>query len=112
LGLHTLALDGRWRLARLKSCLGEKMKLLTAVLLGAALIASSPVVAQGNYNRSDSSNMHRQDARAAVRSQQVSHRVVRPRATYRRTYKTNQEERQQTQDLNSQYRGVSSSDMH
>jgi Ni/Co efflux regulator RcnB len=87
------------------------MKLLAVALLGAAMIAGSPVLAQGNDDRSDNTNAHRQDARAPVRSEQISQRPSR-RVKYKRNYTSDQEEHQQTEDLNRQYRGVDRSDVH
>jgi hypothetical protein len=86
------------------------MKIFAAVLLGAALVASAPVNAQDRENTSkeDKSNMSdasRNDARPSM-SHQVSRHVSHHRVTYSRTYKTDQEEQHQTEELNRQYRGV------
>jgi hypothetical protein len=43
---------------------------------------------------------------------QTRHRVSHHRENYKRTYKTDDEEHQATEDLNKQYRGVPRADVH
>jgi PAB1-binding protein PBP1 len=87
------------------------MKLLAAILLGGAVLAAAPANAQNRDN-----NMSRPEAQNTphetqdVVPQKASHRPSHRRVAYQRNYKTDDEERQQTQELNRQYRGVPSSD--
>jgi Ni/Co efflux regulator RcnB len=94
------------------------MKLLSAILLGSAILVATPAFAQDrnnnmsdkgdNVSRSDEHNSHH-EAQTATR-RPVAHHSVSRRATYQRSYKTDDEEHQQTEKLNGQYRGVSGSD--
>ncbi len=77
------------------------MKLFAAAMLGAALALAGPVMAQ---DKDAMSNMRDRTDTAA------QHRVTRHHVTYRRSYKTDEEEHQATEDLNRQYRGMPSSD--
>jgi hypothetical protein len=72
-----------------------------AALLSVATAVAGPVMAQDKDNKSNVRD--RPDG-------SVQHRVTHHRVAYRRTYKTDQEEHQATEDLNRQYRGVPSSD--
>jgi hypothetical protein len=83
---------------------GDNMKVIaTAMLVAAVVVLTGPVLAQ---DRGDASKMgDRHDT-------PVRHKISNHRVTYRRTYKTDQEEHQATEDLNRQYRGVPSSDAH
>jgi hypothetical protein len=74
-----------------------------AALLSATMALAGPVMAQ---DRDNTSNMRDRTDTA------MQHRVTHHRVTYRRTYKSDQEEHQATEDLNRQYRGVSGSDLH
>ena len=77
------------------------MKVLAAAMLGATMALAGPVMAQ---DRDGMSNMRdRTDAA-------IQHRVTRHHVTYRRSYKSDQEEHQATEELNRQYRGIPSSD--
>jgi hypothetical protein len=79
------------------------MKFFAAAMVGAAIALVGPVMAQ---DRDGNSNMRdRTDT-------SFQHRVTRHHVTYRRTYKTDEEEHQATEDLNRQYRGVPGSDQH
>jgi hypothetical protein len=79
------------------------MKIIAiAAILGTTIFMVGPAFAQ---DRGSSSIDKKTDTA-------VHHRVVRHRVTYRRTYKTDQEEHGATGDLNRQYRGVSGSDVH
>jgi hypothetical protein len=73
------------------------MKLFAAAMLGTTMALAGPVMAQ------DRDSMSR-DKPA------VEHRMIRHHVTYQRTYKSDQEEHQATEDLNRQYRGVPTSD--
>lgn len=73
-----------------------------AALLSATMALAGPVMAQDR----DNTNMRDRTDNA------MQHRVTHHRVTYRRTYKSDQEEHQATEDLNRQYRGVSGSDLH
>ena len=77
------------------------MKLFAAAMLGATMALAGPVMAQ---DRDGVSNMRDRTDTA------VQHRVTHHHVTYRRSYKTDQEEHQATEDLNRQYRGMPSSD--
>ena len=77
------------------------MKLFAAAMLGAAMALAGPVMAQDKDEMADT--RHRADTA-------VQHRVTRHHVTYRRSYKTDQEEHQATEDLNRQYRGMPGSD--
>ena len=77
------------------------MKLFAAAMLGATMALAGPVIAQG---RDAMSNMRDRNDTA------IQHRVTHHHVTYRRSYKTDEEEHQATEDLNRQYRGVPSSD--
>jgi hypothetical protein len=79
------------------------MKIIAAAMLVATVGLTGPVVAQ---DRDIPANV--QDKHAAPMRHQISHHPV----NYRRTYKTDQEEHQATEDLNRQYRGVPSSGVH
>jgi hypothetical protein len=100
------------------------MKLLGAVLLGSAFLIAVPALAQerndnrsngqDNMSRTDDQNSHR-DAQDSSRNdaqdsmnRQASHRPVSRRVTYHRNNKSNDDEHQQTEQLNRQYRGVTS----
>ena len=77
------------------------MKLFTAAMLGAAMALAGPVMAQ---DKGEMSNVRDRTDSA------IQHRVTRHHVTYRRSYKTDQEEHQATEDLNRQYRGTPNSD--
>ncbi|HEX4104651.1 MAG TPA: hypothetical protein VHX92_00315 [Rhizomicrobium sp.] len=77
------------------------MKYFAAAMLGATMTLAGPVMAQ---DKDGMSNMR--DRPDTV----IQHRVTHHHVTYRRTYKTDEEEHQATEDLNRQYRGVPSSD--
>ena len=77
------------------------MKLFTAAMLGAAMALAGPVTAQ---DKGEMSNVRDRTDSA------IQHRVTRHHVTYRRSYKTDQEEHQATEDLNRQYRGTPNSD--
>jgi len=70
------------------------MKFLVGALLGVALIASSPGYAASTHHRSNPSIGHYFTGHSS------NHKV-----TYRRTYRTDQEEKRQTEDLNRLQRG-------
>ena len=76
------------------------MKYFVAAMLGATMALAGPVMAQ---DKDGMSNMHDRTDTA------IQHRVTHHHVTYRRTYKTDEEEHQATEDLNRQYRGVPSS---
>jgi hypothetical protein len=76
------------------------MKILAAILFGGALIAA-PALAQDNGAGKDD-----------MVKKPEAHHVMRHRERYKRDYKTDQEEHQATEDLNKQYRGVNSADVH
>ena len=78
------------------------MKILTAILLGGALIAA-PALAQDNDHAG-------KDDRA--KTAPATHHAMRHKERYKRDFKTDQEEHQATEDLNKQYRGVSGADAH
>jgi hypothetical protein len=78
------------------------MKNIAAAMLVATVGLASPVVAQDRDKTADAHDKHVAPAH---------HHVVPHRVTYRRTYKTDQEEHQATEDLNRQYRGMPSSDV-
>jgi hypothetical protein len=75
------------------------MKLFSAALLIAAVAVSGPVMAQ-DHDQDHAKDMH--DRHAAPMRHPVSHH----RETYRRTYKSDQDEHNATEDLNRQYRGM------
>lgn len=77
------------------------MKILASILLGGILIAA-PALAQDNPANKDD---------AAAKKTEMHH-AVRHRERYKRDYKTDAEEHQATEDLNKQYRGVNSADVH
>jgi hypothetical protein len=77
------------------------VKFIAAAILGATIALAGPVMAQ---DKDGMSNMRDRTDTA------YQHRVTRNHVTYRRSYKTDQEEHQATEDLNRQYRGVSNSD--
>ena len=77
------------------------MKYFAAAMLGATMALAGPVAAQ---DKDAMSNMRDRTDTA------VQLRVTRHHVTYRRSYKTDQEEHQATEDLNRQYRGMPSSD--
>jgi hypothetical protein len=77
------------------------MKLFAAAMLGATMALAGPIMAQ---DKDGMSNMRERTDTA------VQHRVTRHHVTYRRSYKTDQEEHQATEHLNRQYRGMPSSD--
>jgi hypothetical protein len=74
------------------------MKFLIAAVLGTTLALAGPVMAQDR----DSPSKHDEP--------KVEHRTTRHHVTYRRTYKSDEQEHQATEDLNRQYRGVQKSD--
>jgi hypothetical protein len=76
------------------------MKYFVAAMLGATMALAGPVMAQ---DKDGMSNMRDRTDTA------IQHRVTHHHVTYRRTYKTDEEEHQATEDLNRQYRGVPSS---
>jgi hypothetical protein len=80
------------------------MKLLGMVLVGSAMIAIAPANAQDRF---DNSNTAHHDSATSARVKQISHMTLHHRVTYKRNYKTDQEEHQRTEDLNRQFRGVS-----
>ena len=71
-----------------------------AALLSATMALGGPAMAQ---DRDNNSNMRDRSDNA------MQHRVTRHHVTYRRTYKSDREEHQATEDLNRQYRGVPAS---
>ena len=77
------------------------MKYIAAAALGITMTLAGPVMAQ---EKDGMSNMRDRTDTA------IQHRVTRHNVTYRRTYKSDQEEHQATEDLNRQYRGVPSGD--
>ena len=80
------------------------MKLIAAAMLGAAMALAGPVMAQDRDQDKDKVSDHdRIDA-------SMQHRVTHHHVTYRRTYKSDDEEHQATEDLNRQYRGIPTSD--
>lgn len=79
------------------------MKFFAAAMLGATVALAGPVTAQ---DRDGMSNMRNRTDTA------FQHRVTHPHVTYRRTYKTDEEEHQATENLNCQYRGVPDLDQH
>jgi hypothetical protein len=79
------------------------MKTIAALLIGGALIVAVPASAQdkGNVSKqSETRDLHQRD----------SHRSTAHRVTYKRDYKSDQEEHQKTEELNQKYRGVPSSE--
>ncbi len=96
----------------------EKMRLLGAVLLGGVFLIGGPAVAQERNNNTSEKrdNMSRSDEQRPLNEAQNSmrreatHHSVHRRVTYQRNYKTDDEERQQTERLNQQYRGGNGSD--
>ena len=81
------------------------MKAIAALLVGGALIVAVPAVAQ------DKGKMPNQpETRDSIDHQRDSHRSVVRRVTYKRDYKSDQEEHQKTEELNQQFRGVPSSE--
>lgn len=76
------------------------MKVLAAILFGGALMAA-PALAQDNGPGKDD-----------MAKKPEAHHTIRHRERYKRDYKTDQEEHQETEDLNKQYRGVNSADVH
>ena len=78
------------------------MRSIAAALVAAVAVAS-PAPAQ---DRDNASNMHDRNDTS------MRHRAPHHRMTYRRTYKTDDEKRRATEELNRQYRGVPRSDMH
>ena len=79
------------------------MKNIAAAMLVATLGLAGPVMAQDRDNAPDTHDRH---------VVPVHHQVAHRRVTYRRTYKSDHEEHQATEDLNRQYRGVPRSDVH
>lgn len=77
------------------------MKILAAILVGGALIAA-PALAQDNGAGS----------KDELAKKTEMHHATRHHERYKRDYKTDQEEHQATEDLNKQYRGVNSADVH
>jgi hypothetical protein len=77
----------------------RKIKVRPAFLLGVVMIVAMPVYAQNNDNMSD---MSQHKASYSMHPKPVAHRRTGHKATYRRTYKTDQEEHQRTEDLNRQ----------
>jgi hypothetical protein len=69
------------------------MKIYAAAILGAVMALAGPAMAQD-----------RNDKPA------VEHRVTHHHVTYRRSYKSDQDEHQATEELNRQYRGVPTTD--
>lgn len=91
------------------------MKIIAAATLVAAVLVATPVLAQDRDNatrdRDNASNMQDRRSNAHDRNDTaMRHRNSHHRVTYRRNYKTDDEERQVTQDLNRQYRGMPRSD--
>jgi len=66
-------------------------------LLSATMALASPVMAQDRDNMDNMPNAR----------ERIEHRVTRHHVTYRRTYKSDREEHQATEELNRQYRGIS-----
>jgi hypothetical protein len=83
------------------------MKFIAAAMLGAAMALAGPVMAQDRDKASDHDKIDTSHDRIDASMQ---HRVTHHRVTYRRTYKTDQDEHQATEDLNRQYRGMPASD--
>lgn len=79
------------------------MKTFATAMLFTAAVMLAPVFAQDRNDAPKTQTRHVVPAR---------HRTLRHRVTYRRTYQTDQEEHQVTEDLNRQYRGVPRSDVH
>lgn len=77
------------------------MKFATAILIATGVLT-------GTAMAQDRDNNNMRDKRVAP----VHHRVSHHRPTYKRTYKTDEEEHQATEELNRQYRGVPRSDVH
>lgn len=95
------------------------MKFIAAAMLVAAVTVASPATAQDRDNaaqdRDNASNMQDRDRASSTHDRNdasMHHRISHHRVTYSRNYKTDDEERQVTQDLNRQYRGVPRSDVH
>ena len=85
------------------------MKLIAAAMLGAVMALAGPVMAQDRgqdrgQDKDNASDMHDRT------DMSMQHRVTRHHVTYRRTYKSDEEEHQATEDLNRQYRGIPTSD--
>jgi hypothetical protein len=81
------------------------MKFIAAAMLGAAMALAGPVMAQDRgQDRDNASDAHDRTDTA------MQHRVTHHHVTYRRTYKSDDEEHQATEDLNRQYRGIPTSD--
>jgi hypothetical protein len=81
------------------------MKFIAAAMLGAAMALAGPVMAQDRDKASD----HDKIDTSHDRIDASQHRVTHHRVTYRRTYKSDEDEHQATEDLNRQYRGMPAS---
>jgi hypothetical protein len=95
------------------------MKVIAAAALVAAVIVGTPAIAQDRdttaRDRDNASKMQDRDNAANTHDRNdasMHHRISHRRATYKRNYKTDDEERQATEDLNRQYRGVPRSEAH
>ena len=77
------------------------MRFFASAMLGATMALAGPAMAQ------DKDGMSNMRDRADTT---VQHHVTRHHVTYRRSYKSDQEEHQATEDLNRQYRGMPNSD--
>jgi hypothetical protein len=77
----------------------DAMKILTVILFGGALLAT-PALAQDEAKKDD------------MAKKPEVHHMVSHKTRYKRDIKTDQEEHQATEDLNKQYRGVNSADVH
>ena len=73
------------------------MKLFAAAMLGTMMALAGPVMAQDRDNMSHDKPT-------------VEHHMTRHHVTYKRAYRSDQEEHQATEDLNRQYRGVPTDD--
>ena len=76
------------------------MKVFAAILFGGALMAA-PALAQDNSAKDDMGA-----------KKPEAHHMMRHHERYKRDYKSDQEEHRATEDLNKQYRGVNSADVH
>ena len=83
------------------------MKFAAAAILVSTLALIVPATAQDrDQGRDQASGTHDKPDTS------MRHRVSHHRENYKRTYKTDEEEHQATEDLNKQYRGVPRSDAH
>jgi len=85
------------------------MKLISAALLGGALMIAAPAFAADLDQNHNAAMEHRDNDRAV--SRHVAYRYSRHHS-YKRNYRNDRDEHSATEDLNRQYRGVDRDSVH